>query len=113
MSTPAAIALDELRHADRIIKVMLNVLMMDQKAKAGRKLEATRLVSDGMTRHHERLAAIEAASTVATSTTAGHLDLIAQQAASIISEGSAAEDLLQGMTKGGSSDAPPRRYGAE
>ncbi|MRW83038.1 hypothetical protein GJ698_02900 [Pseudoduganella sp. FT26W] len=105
MSAPTASALDELRRADRIIKVMLNVLTIDQKAQVGRKLEAAGLVSDGMTRHHERRAAIEAASAVSTSTaTGGHLDLIAQQAASIISEGSAAEDLLQGMTKSGSSN---------
>lgn len=96
MSAPAAIALDELRHADRIIKVMLNVLTMDQKVQVGRKLEAAGLVSDGMTRHHERRAAIEAASTVSIGTGGGHLELIAQEAATIISEAGAAEDLLRG-----------------
>ncbi|SEO43873.1 hypothetical protein SAMN05428959_10820 [Duganella sp. CF517] len=51
----------ELRHADTIIKAMLNAMTAQQKARVAEKLEADGVVTDGMSRHHERRAAIEAA----------------------------------------------------
>jgi hypothetical protein len=56
---PAVLA--ELQHADHIIKTMLNAMSMQQQARVGAQLEAAGLAGDGMTRHHERRAAIEAA----------------------------------------------------
>lgn len=53
--------LAELRHADTIIKAMLNAMTAQQKARVGEALEADGVVTDGMSRHHERRAAIEAA----------------------------------------------------
>lgn len=53
--------LAELRHADHIIKVMLNAMTAQQKAKVGAQLEADGVAGEGITRHHERAAAIEAA----------------------------------------------------
>lgn len=53
--------LAELRHADTIIKAMLNAMTAQQKARVAEKLEADGVVTDGMSRHHERRAAIEAA----------------------------------------------------
>lgn len=99
--------LAELRYADQIIKVLLNALTMEQKAQVGRKLEAAGLVSDGMTRHRERRAAIEAATTAPTScTSTGRLNSIAQQAATIVAEARAAEELLHAMPKTGTGDVP-------
>ena len=53
--------LAELRHADTIIKAMLNTMTAQQKARLAEKLEADGVVTDGMSRHHERRAAMEAA----------------------------------------------------
>lgn len=72
MSTPATITgtarvavpqlLAELQHADAIIKVMLNAMTMRQKIKAHEVLRAAGICDEGLTRHHERAAVIEAAS---------------------------------------------------
>lgn len=62
--------LAELRHADTIIKTMLNAMTAQQKARVGEALEADGVITDGMSRHHERRAAIEAA-TSEPSTTSG------------------------------------------
>lgn len=61
----AVTLLAELRHADTIIKAMLNAMNMQQKARVAEQLEAAGVVADGMSRHHERAAAIEAATTLA------------------------------------------------
>ena len=53
--------LTELRHADTIIKAMLGAMTIQQKARVSEQLEVAGLVSEGMSRHHERSAAIEAA----------------------------------------------------
>ncbi len=53
--------LAELHHADHIIKVMLNALTIQQKAKVAEQLEAVGVAGDGIARHHERAAAIAAA----------------------------------------------------
>nr|WP_315400342.1 hypothetical protein [uncultured Duganella sp.] len=53
--------LAELRHADAIIKAMLNAMTVQQKARVAEKLEADGIVTDGMSRHHERRAVMEAA----------------------------------------------------
>ena len=58
----AALLLAELRHADRIILVMLNVMTLEQKMRCATQLEAEGVSPDGMTRHHERAAAIASAS---------------------------------------------------
>lgn len=57
----AVTLLAELRHADTIIKAMLNAMTAQQKASVAEKLEADGVVTDGMSRHHERRAAIDAA----------------------------------------------------
>jgi hypothetical protein len=51
----------ELRKADRIINVMLNIMTLAQQNAAGAKLEAEGVSPDGMTRAHERRAALTAA----------------------------------------------------
>lgn len=61
--------LAELRHADAIIKAMLNTMTAQQKARVAEKLEADGIVTDGMSRHHERRAAIEGARSEPASTT--------------------------------------------
>lgn len=61
----ATTLLAELRHADTIIKAMLNAMNIQQKARVAEQLEAAGVVTDGMSRHHERAAAIEAATTLA------------------------------------------------
>lgn len=99
--------LAELRYADQIIKVMLNALTMEQKAQVGLTLEAAGLVSDGMTRHHERRAAIEAATRApASSTSTGRMGAIAQQAAAIIAEARTVDDLLHSIPKSGAINVP-------
>lgn len=57
----AVTLLAELRHANTIIKAMLNAMTAQQKARVAEKLEADGVVTDGMSRHHERRAAIETA----------------------------------------------------
>ena len=64
----AVTLLAELRHADAIIKAMLNAMTAQQKARVAEKLEADGIVTDGMSRHHERAAAIEAAASAPVST---------------------------------------------
>ncbi|NVD74522.1 hypothetical protein HUX88_28975 [Duganella sp. BJB1802] len=59
--------LAELHHADHIIKVMLNALTIQQKAKVAEQLEAAGVAGDGMTRHQERAAAIAVATAAPTS----------------------------------------------
>lgn len=56
-----AMLLAELHHADHIIKAMLNAMTDKQKATVSERLEAAGVTGEGMTRHHERLAAMEAA----------------------------------------------------
>ncbi len=51
----------ELQHADSIILAMLAAMTMQQKAKVHAQLEAASIAGEGMTRHHERRAVIEAA----------------------------------------------------
>jgi hypothetical protein len=53
----------ELQHADQIIITMLNAMTTAQKSKVHAKLEADGVSGEGMTRHHERRAAIVAAET--------------------------------------------------
>jgi hypothetical protein len=68
-ATPAL--LSELQHADTIIKAMLNALTVQQKVKVGAQLEAAGVASEGMTRHHERRAAIDAANAAAPTSATG------------------------------------------
>ena len=51
-------AIEELRKADRIIKVMLNAMTLQQKVKCAAQLEREGISPDGMTRAHERAAVI-------------------------------------------------------
>ena len=51
----------ELRHADHIIKVMLNALTAQQKTKLAQQLEAANVAGDDIMRRRERVAAIAAA----------------------------------------------------
>jgi len=51
----------ELLYAHRIIGVMLNVMTIDQKVNCAKQLEAEGISPDGMTRYHERLAALKSA----------------------------------------------------
>ena len=67
----APILLAELRHADTIIKAMLNAMTSQQKARVGEQLEIAGVVSEGMSRHHERAAAIEAANGLTSVNTTG------------------------------------------
>jgi hypothetical protein len=57
--------LAELQHADTIIKTMLNAMTIQQKVKVGAQLEAAGIAGEGVTRHHERRAAIDAANAAA------------------------------------------------
>lgn len=51
----------ELLYAHRIIGVMLNFMTTDQKVVCAKQLEADGISPDGMTRYHERLAALKSA----------------------------------------------------
>lgn len=107
-ATGAPSLLAELRHADHIIKVMLNALTTQQQARVGATLEVAGVAGEGMTRHHERAAAIAAGAAALTSaSTTGRMAAIAQQAGLIVTEAQAANGLLQGMpsTLGGA--VPP------
>lgn len=107
-ATGAPSLLAELRHADHIIKVMLNALTTQQQARVGAKLEAAGVAGEGMTRHHERAAAMAAAvAAPASASTTGRMAAIAQQAGLIVTEAQAVDGLLQGMpsTMGGA--VPP------
>ena len=53
--------IEELRMADRIINVMLNAMTSEQKSKCATQLEREGISPDGMTRAHERAAALAAA----------------------------------------------------
>lgn len=57
--------LAELQHADTIIKTMLNAMTVQQKVKVGAQLEASGIAGEGVTRHHERQAAIDLANAAA------------------------------------------------
>jgi hypothetical protein len=61
--------LSELQHADTIIKAMLSAMTVQQKVKVGAQLEAAGVAGEGMTRHHERRAAIDAAIAAAPTST--------------------------------------------
>jgi hypothetical protein len=52
--------LSELQKADDIIIAMLNAMTTPQKSKVHVKLDAANISGEGMTRHHERRAAIDA-----------------------------------------------------
>ena len=107
-ATGAPLLLAELRHADHIIKVMLNALTTQQQARVGAKLEAAGVAGEGMTRHHERAAAIAAATaTPASASTTGRMTAIAQQAGLIVIEAQAVDGLLQGMPSSVGSAMPP------
>jgi hypothetical protein len=60
-TTHMAALLDELQHADQIIIAMLNAMTSSQKSKVHNKLDAAGVSGEGMTRYHERHAAIDAA----------------------------------------------------
>jgi hypothetical protein len=51
----------ELLYAHRIIGVMLGAMTIDQKVACAKQLEAEGVSPDGMTRYHERLAALKSA----------------------------------------------------
>lgn len=108
-ATGAPSLLAELRHADHIIKVMLNALTIQQQARVGAKLEAAGVAGEGMTRHHERAAAMAAAvaAPASASTTNGRMTAIAQQAGFIVTEAQAANGLLQGMPSTRGDTMPP------
>jgi hypothetical protein len=65
--------LSELQHADTIIKAMLNTMTVQQKIKVGAQLEAAGIADEGMTRYHERRAAIDAANAAAPTRISRHL----------------------------------------
>ncbi len=85
----------ELRHADHIIKTMLNAMTVHQQARVGAELEAAGVAGEGMTRHHERAAVIAAAAAPA-SASAQQLR-IEQQAVDILSQADHADILLQAL----------------
>ena len=92
----AVILLAELRHADTIIKAMLNAMTAQQKARVAEKLEADGVVTDGMSRHHERAAAIEAAAAVtSTSSSAKQRADIVDRACDAAGQAADIEHLLQ------------------
>lgn len=70
--------LSELQRADTIIKVMLNALTAEQKAKVHAQLDAAGVSGEGMVRANERRAVIEAASATQHTQLA---NVIAEQAA--------------------------------
>ena len=84
----------ELRHADHIIKTMLNAMTVHQQARVGAKLEADGVAGEGMTRHHERAAVIAAAAPASAS---AQLLRIEQQATDILSQADHADILLQAL----------------
>jgi hypothetical protein len=51
----------ELKNSDRIIIAMLNAMTTAQKSKVHARLDAAGVSGEGMTRHHERRAVIDAA----------------------------------------------------
>jgi hypothetical protein len=55
--------LQELKNSEQIILAMLNAMTTAQKSKVHAKLEADGVSGEGMTRHHERRAAIVATET--------------------------------------------------
>lgn len=83
----------ELRHADHIIKTMLNAMTVHQQARVGAKLEADGVAGEGMTRHHERVAVLAAAPAGASAL----LLRIEQQAVDIILQADHADILLQAL----------------
>ncbi|KQN73053.1 hypothetical protein ASF04_07935 [Duganella sp. Leaf61] len=85
----------ELRHADHIIRTMLNAMTVQQQARVGAKLEADGVADEGMTRHHERAAVIAAAAAPASAS--AQLLRIEQQATDILSQADHADILLQAL----------------
>lgn len=85
----------ELRHADYIIRTMLNAMTGQQQARVGAKLEANGVAGEGMTRHHERAAVIAAAA--APVSASAQLLRIEQQATDILSQADHADILLQAL----------------
>jgi len=88
---PALLA--ELRHADTIIKAMLRAMSIQQKARVAEQLEADGVVTDGMSRHHERAAIIAAATSPASAS--NQLRDIEGRAVDVLSQVDHADILLQ------------------
>lgn len=84
----------ELRHADHIIKTMLNAMTVHQQARVGAKLEADGVAGEGMTRHHERAAVLAAAAPASAS---AQLLRIEQQAVDILLQADHADILLHAL----------------
>lgn len=85
----------ELRHADHIIKTMLNAMTVHQQARIGAKIEADGVAGEGITRHHERAAVIAAAAAPASAS--AQLLRIEHQATDILSQADHADILLQAL----------------
>lgn len=97
MSAVASIALlNELRLADIIIKAMLGVMTLQQKTRLAAKLEAAGVAGEGMTRHHERTALIDAVATSDPTTVqaSASIDSAIQQPASDIVAHAARQEIL-------------------
>lgn len=92
-TTPALLA--ELHHADHIIKVLLNAMTIQQKSKVAEELETAGMAGDGMTRHHERAAAIASASTKPIVTTGQRLLDIEARASDAAAQAGDIAHLLQ------------------
>jgi hypothetical protein len=58
------VLLSELQKAEQIILAMLNAMTSPQKSKVHARLDAAGVSGEGMTRHHERRAVIDAAEAV-------------------------------------------------
>jgi hypothetical protein len=85
--------LAELRHADHIIKTMLRAMTVQQQARVGAELEAAGVAVDGITRHHERAAAIAAATAPASASS--QMRDIKGRAVDVLSQADHADILLQ------------------
>lgn len=90
--------LAELRHADHIIKAMLNAMTAQQQARVGAQLEAAGVAGDGITRHHERAAAI-AAATVAPANWANAFDGAAYSASDAADDIECAIETINGLLR--------------
>jgi hypothetical protein len=90
--TAALGLLDELRHADHIIKIMLQTMSVQQQARLGAELEAAGVAGDSAARHRERTAVIAAATAPASTP---QLQNIEEHAVDIITEADRAGILLR------------------
>jgi hypothetical protein len=104
--TPSPITnlLAELRHADHIIKAMLNAMTLQQKAKVHERLDQAGVSGEGMTRANERRAVIEAATAQASAAPASGSQPVSQQlrdiearAVDVLLETERADVLLQAV----------------